>query len=97
MSGRIFLVIFFFWALLAIVTPTLVHLSESSKPYFDDVEKSEGLLKVRRMLRNLEKQPTIEEIAPAPVFLAPTPAPAPDPEPDSGIREAILKRVLKNS
>jgi hypothetical protein len=35
MTGRIFLVIFFFWALLAIVTPTLVLLSESSKPYLD--------------------------------------------------------------
>ncbi|XP_011007464.1 PREDICTED: uncharacterized protein LOC105113130 [Populus euphratica] len=94
MSGRIFLVIFFFWALLAIVTPTLVLLSESSKPYLDDVEKSEGLLKLRRMMGNLEKQPRVEEIAMAPILQAPTPAP--DPEPDSGIREAILTRVLKN-
>ncbi|KAL3734173.1 hypothetical protein ACJRO7_023509 [Eucalyptus globulus] len=31
MSGRIIVVILFFWALLTFVTPTLVHLSESSK------------------------------------------------------------------
>jgi hypothetical protein len=58
------------------------------------VEKSEGLLKLRRMMGSLEKQPRVQEIALAPILQAPTPAP--DPEPDSGIREAILTRVLKN-
>ncbi|XP_052306226.1 uncharacterized protein LOC127904960 isoform X1 [Populus trichocarpa] len=103
MTGRIFLVIFFFWALLAIVTPTLVLLSESSKPYLDlndvAVEKKGGVLKPRRMMGYLEKQPRIEEIALASILQAPTPAPEPEPEPEpepvSGIREAILTRFLK--
>ncbi|KAI5596901.1 hypothetical protein BDE02_02G032400 [Populus trichocarpa] len=98
MTGRIFLVIFFFWALLAIVTPTLVLLSESSKPYLDlNVEKKGGVLKPRRMMGYLEKQPRIEEIALASILQAPTPAPEPEPEPEpvSGIREAILTRFLK--
>ncbi|KAJ6730942.1 TRANSMEMBRANE PROTEIN [Salix viminalis] len=103
MSGRIFLVIFFFWALLAIVTPTLVLLSESSAPYLDlNVEKNGGgVLKPRRMMRYFEKQPRIEEIALASILQAPTPAPVPDPDPEpepepvSGIREVILTRFLK--
>ncbi|KAJ7005951.1 hypothetical protein NC653_005328 [Populus alba x Populus x berolinensis] len=96
MTGRIFLVIFFFWALLAIVTPTLVLLSEFSKPYLDlndvAVEKKGGVLKPRRMMGYLEKQPRIEEIALASILQAPTPAP--EPEPVSGIREAILTRMV---
>ncbi|KAJ6336173.1 hypothetical protein OIU78_012724 [Salix suchowensis] len=97
MSGRIFLVIFFFWALLAIVTPTLVLLSESSAPYLDlNVEKNGGgVLKPRRMMRYFEKQPRIEEIALASILQAPTPAPVPEPEPVSGIREVTLTRFLK--
>ncbi|CAK7346348.1 unnamed protein product [Dovyalis caffra] len=107
MSGRIFLVIFFFWALLAIVTPTLVLLSESSKPDLDShgkecfdmymlVEKIEGLLKPRRMMGYFEKQQRIEEeIALALQTPTPAPVPEPDPEPVSGIREAILTRFFK--
>jgi len=55
------------------------------------------VLKPRRMMGYLEKQPRIEEIALASILQAPTPAPEPEPEPEpvSGIREAILTRFLK--
>lgn len=68
--------IFFFWALLAIVTPTLVLLSESSKPYLDDVEKSEGLLKLRR-----DNSITAHRIPPCP--------PQPPPPPPETISQLL--------
>ena len=43
MSGRIFVVIFFFWAILTIVTPTLILLSENSKTDLDSDGKKEYL------------------------------------------------------
>ncbi|KAE8667477.1 Endoplasmatic reticulum retrieval protein 1B isoform 1 [Hibiscus syriacus] len=50
MGDRIFVVIFFFWAALTIITPTLVLLSESSKPFLDtNGQTSEGI-KDRRMI-----------------------------------------------
>ncbi|KAE8712593.1 Endoplasmatic reticulum retrieval protein 1B isoform 1 [Hibiscus syriacus] len=50
MGDRIFVVIFFFWAALTIITPTLVLLSESSKPFLDtNGQVSEGI-KDRRMI-----------------------------------------------
>lgn len=35
MNGRNYVLILFFWALLTVVTPTLVHMSASAKPYLD--------------------------------------------------------------
>ncbi|GMI96806.1 hypothetical protein HRI_003349900 [Hibiscus trionum] len=50
MGDRTFMVIFFFWAALTIITPTLVVWSESSKPYLEtNGQKSEGI-KDRRMI-----------------------------------------------
>ncbi|KAL3845253.1 hypothetical protein ACJIZ3_002656 [Penstemon smallii] len=44
MSGRIYVVILFFWALLTIVTPTLVRLSASAKLQMKfDGERREGV------------------------------------------------------
>ncbi|KAH1097143.1 hypothetical protein J1N35_014064 [Gossypium stocksii] len=44
MSGRIFVVIFFSWTALTIITPTLVLWSESSKHNFELNRKSSNLL-----------------------------------------------------
>lgn len=46
MSERTIVVIFFFWALLNIITPTLVHLSETSKHGLD----SDGKIKAKYLL-----------------------------------------------
>ena len=45
MTGRIFVVIFFFWAVLTIITPTLVHLSETSKSQHLNGKKFKGTKK----------------------------------------------------
>ncbi|MED6118406.1 hypothetical protein PIB30_002112 [Stylosanthes scabra] len=52
MSGRTLVPIFFFWALLTIITPTLILLSENSKADHDvngNVTVTEGM-KARRMV-----------------------------------------------
>ncbi|XVE56068.1 hypothetical protein DITRI_Ditri03aG0207400 [Diplodiscus trichospermus] len=50
MNGRTYIVIFFFWVALTIITPTLVFWSESSKPYMEvNGQKSEGM-KDRKMI-----------------------------------------------
>ncbi|MBA0567556.1 hypothetical protein Golob_005109 [Gossypium lobatum] len=50
MGDRTFVVIFFFWAFLTIITPTLVIWSESSKPLLEmNGQKNVGI-KDRRMI-----------------------------------------------
>ncbi|KAI6688267.1 hypothetical protein NL676_025095 [Syzygium grande] len=89
MSGRrTIVVIFFFWALLTIITPTLVHLSESAKLKLTlngeniDTEalrarKAFGFLK-----KSLASKPLDTARATAPVP-APSPSPSPEPQPAS--------------
>ncbi|KAK5839852.1 uncharacterized protein LOC108486965 [Gossypium arboreum] len=51
MSGRIFVVIFFSWTALTIITPTLVLWSESSKHSFEFNRKgTEGVKDHRKMI-----------------------------------------------
>ncbi|GMJ15411.1 hypothetical protein HRI_005210300 [Hibiscus trionum] len=51
MGDRTFVVIFFFWAALTIITPTLVLWSESSKPFLEtNGQKSTEGIKDRRMI-----------------------------------------------
>ncbi|GLT40116.1 hypothetical protein SLA2020_142720 [Shorea laevis] len=83
MTGRTFLMIFFFWAALTVITPTLVLWSESSKPDMElNGEKSERL-KDRKLIgypeacsRNATVSSNQLETA------APVPAPAPATELD---------------
>ncbi|KAH7524107.1 hypothetical protein FEM48_Zijuj06G0083900 [Ziziphus jujuba var. spinosa] len=79
MSGRTFVVIFVFWAFLTIITPTLVLLSETSKPLLDlNGEAGEGT-KTRRMMGHKDKPPIRSPTAhPAPIG-APSPSPSPSP------------------
>ncbi|XP_054817857.1 uncharacterized protein LOC129317568 [Prosopis cineraria] len=80
MSERTLVPIFFFWAFLTIITPTLILLSENSKDDFDiNGNITEGM-KARRMMSDPEKyvirfrtkaQTTAEEMAPSP---APNPS-----------------------
>ncbi|XP_057975729.1 uncharacterized protein LOC131163045 [Malania oleifera] len=99
MSGRAFVLIFFFWAVLTVITPTLILWSESAKPSSVlDGKKNEGAT-ARKMMGYFEKltkispiapeqaQPPAQAPGPGPVP-APVPAPAPAPavEPSSGIK-----------
>ncbi|KAL7155318.1 hypothetical protein ABFS83_03G067100 [Erythranthe nasuta] len=71
MSGRIYVVILFFWALLTVITPMLVRLSDSANLYrrFDGEEIREGvkLLFPRRVLIAATVSPAAPAPAPAPV------------------------------
>ncbi|KDP38525.1 hypothetical protein JCGZ_04450 [Jatropha curcas] len=93
MSERTFVVIFFFWAALTIVTPTLILLSESSKPdLHSNVDKLGGVLNPRRMMGYAEKQ-AMTTIVPSAAIEAPTPSPA--PEPVLGIRWSNFRRIFE--
>ncbi|KAG6670718.1 hypothetical protein I3843_Q043000 [Carya illinoinensis] len=85
---RAFVLICIFWAVLTIITPTLILLSENSKLLDSNGEKNEGVkAKPRRMVGFADqKRPSKAPIrltlmeAPAPVparARAPAPAPAP--------------------
>ncbi|KAF4350126.1 hypothetical protein CsatB_008750 [Cannabis sativa] len=97
MSGRTFVVIFFFWAFLTIITPTLVQLSETAKSQAQQLndEKNEEI-KARRIMA--EKHPVRTPIAPAINSPAPSPVPAPAPTIKSpGNRKISLGKVLTES
>ncbi|XP_027150653.1 uncharacterized protein LOC113750905 [Coffea eugenioides] len=89
MSGRTFVLILFFWALLTIVTPMLVRLSASAKPHVEFKAKGETReeMYTRRFLEMLPRRalvPTMlhkAPLAPEPPASAPAPEPEPEPEP----------------
>ncbi|KAK4599800.1 hypothetical protein RGQ29_009729 [Quercus rubra] len=81
---RTFVLIFFFWAVLTIITPTLIILSENSKPKLDLNGQIDEVIKVRKMMLYIEKYSTKIPIALAPKE-APAPAPAPAPTPISAV------------
>ncbi|KAF3446336.1 hypothetical protein FNV43_RR11515 [Rhamnella rubrinervis] len=94
MSGRTFVVIFVFWAFLTIITPTLVLLSETSKPYYLDsnAERSGEGTKARRMMGFTEKHPA------RPPTLAPSPAPTPTPNRSLGSKKVnYLGKLLSET
>ncbi|KAF5943017.1 hypothetical protein HYC85_020659 [Camellia sinensis] len=94
MSGRAYVVILFFWAVLTIITPMLIRLSESAKPTlhfnvnFSCIagERREGTnAGIQRLLpRRALVVPTVppQALAPPP-SPAPAPVPAPAPSPMS--------------
>ncbi|XP_050214650.1 uncharacterized protein LOC126665786 [Mercurialis annua] len=90
MNERTFVVIFFFWAILTIITPTLILLSESSKPDLlqFNVDRSGGLMNARRMIDYSEKQLARKIIRSAP-------APAPVLEPVFRTRWSSLRKFFK--
>ncbi|OAY50706.1 uncharacterized protein LOC110615760 [Manihot esculenta] len=93
MSERTFVVIFFFWAVLTILTPTLILLSESSKPaLYSNVDKITAVTNDRRMMVYAEKQPRRELIPSAPME---APMAAPVPELVSETRWSTLRRIFK--
>ncbi|KAJ8641390.1 hypothetical protein MRB53_018084 [Persea americana] len=79
MNGRVFVLIFFFWALLAIITPTLVLWSASAKPSLGTIDERTIDIKVKRMMSYIEKSYSRRVLRPqSPVAEAPAPAPSPD-------------------
>ncbi|GMP81417.1 hypothetical protein CsSME_00036139 [Camellia sinensis var. sinensis] len=81
MSGRAYVVILFFWAVLTIITPMLIRLSESAKPtlHFNGERREGTNAGIQRLLpRRALVVPTVP-----PQALAPPPSPAPAPSPMS--------------
>ncbi|KAF8022803.1 hypothetical protein BT93_F0346 [Corymbia citriodora subsp. variegata] len=102
MSGRTFVVIFFFWALLTIITPTLVHLSESSKlkPSLNGENIDTEALRARKAFGFLKKPSATKRLdtartkAPIPASgPAPSPSPSPSPVPEP---QPASSRVNRN-
>ncbi|XP_019710796.1 uncharacterized protein [Elaeis guineensis] len=77
MLPRGFVLVFFFWALLSIITPTLIFWSASARPNLASQGESRNEMRTRRMMDSIEnghiknKTTTITQ--------APAPAPAPEP------------------
>ncbi|CAN1127000.1 hypothetical protein LINPERHAP2_LOCUS3756 [Linum perenne] len=98
MGDRTFVVIFFFWAALTIVTPMLVLLSESSKPSsllsHAVVENTEAVTP-RKMMGYSEKKwnSTTTTAGARNVSAGPTEAPQPSPEPDDHEQKAADRVV----
>ncbi|CAN0905882.1 hypothetical protein LINGRAHAP2_LOCUS23913 [Linum grandiflorum] len=87
MGDRTFVVIFFFWAALTIITPMLILLSESSKPITldsqDVIQSTEAVTPRKMMGEYAEKKWNMSTTAAARnVSAGPTEAPQPSPEPD---------------
>ncbi|KAG7943997.1 hypothetical protein I3843_15G074700 [Carya illinoinensis] len=92
---RAFVLICIFWAVLTIITPTLILLSENSKLLDSNGEKSGGVkAKPRRMVGFADQKrpskapiplPLMEALVPAP---APAWAPAPAPAPAPAVKQA---------
>ncbi|KAL5845123.1 hypothetical protein ACOSQ4_011081 [Xanthoceras sorbifolium] len=107
MNARAYVLIFFFWAVLTIVTPTLIILSESSKADFDQNGKFFEVMKPRKMMAYIEKHPRtpdslarkkLPELAPAPApGPSPSPSPAPAPSPALSPAETVKSalRIVK--
>ncbi|CAK9178505.1 unnamed protein product [Ilex paraguariensis] len=93
MRGRAIVLILFFWAVLSIVTPTLIRLSAAAKPYSEsNGDGGEGRM-VRIEMKLLPRRALVAtsqpQVAVPPPTPTPTPAPAPAPalQPDFGIRK----------
>ncbi|KAB2628122.1 protein RER1B-like [Pyrus ussuriensis x Pyrus communis] len=102
MSGRTYVVIFFFWAALTVITPTLVFLSETSIPYSDsNGEQVEGT-KGRRLIGIIgyeaQRRPRVLPTTEAPTA-SPSLAQAPVSELKPGLKhgETSLVKVFIES
>ncbi|XP_027356974.1 uncharacterized protein LOC113866292 [Abrus precatorius] len=86
MNERTLIPIFFFWAFLTIITPTLILLSENSKADLDSNGNITEGMKVRRMIRYTQNYIIRTEPPPAKFEeeLASAPAPEPLQTPSSG-------------
>ncbi|KAG2666708.1 hypothetical protein I3760_15G076100 [Carya illinoinensis] len=90
---RAFVLICIFWAVLTIITPTLILLSENSKLLDSNGEKSGGVkAKPRRMVGFADQKRPSKAPIPLPLMeaLVPAPAPgwAPAPAPAPAVKQA---------
>ncbi|KAG9449683.1 hypothetical protein H6P81_009648 [Aristolochia fimbriata] len=81
MSGRAFVLIFLFWALLTLITPTLVSWSSAARSNLESKANLEGSeQRARRMIAYAEMGPRRRgKTAAKPPVQAPAPSPAPIP------------------
>ncbi|GAY43060.1 hypothetical protein CUMW_071680 [Citrus unshiu] len=101
MNTRAFVLIFFFWAFLTIITPTLILLSESSKTDLDQNGKVSEGMKPRKMMTYSEKHPPSTPITPPAKKVPLTPTAAPVDQPAFRIQnqtndQVNIRRLLKS-
>ncbi|XP_050159764.1 uncharacterized protein LOC126633236 [Malus sylvestris] len=102
MSGRTYVVIFVFWAALTVITPTLVFLSETSKPYLDsngeEIEGTKGRRLIGIVGYESQRQPQVLPTTEAPTA-SPSLAQAPVSELKPGLKhgETSIVKVFIES
>ncbi|OAY85399.1 hypothetical protein ACMD2_13933 [Ananas comosus] len=88
MPPRAYVLIFFCWALITIITPTLIFWSASAKPNLGSHGEAMNEIKSRRMMSSMENPHYLEiknRIIVNTTAFSPAPAPAPSPLPMRGI------------
>ncbi|WOL12511.1 hypothetical protein Cni_G21278 [Canna indica] len=91
MPPRGYALVFFFWALLTIITPTLIFLSASAKQSHGAIEEAMHDLKVSRRMMGIMENGQFKNTTTTRTTRASTaaPAPAPAPAPTTG-NETLL-------
>ncbi|XP_022996690.1 uncharacterized protein LOC111491858 isoform X2 [Cucurbita maxima] len=93
MNPRAYVLIFFFWSLLTILTPALLLLSDTSNPSsvpddenggFQMSRKVVGLTRKFQMLKVLAEQQTTPPTIPTPIT-SPSPSPSPTTAPGAAV------------
>ncbi|KAF5206472.1 hypothetical protein FRX31_003939 [Thalictrum thalictroides] len=87
MKGRVFVLIFFCWAFLSIITPTLIFLSASAKANLDSKDQDGVGVRARRMLATHLERNSLD-IATTVV------APAPSPGQEVQGRVSHIQRIV---
>ncbi|XP_072961103.1 uncharacterized protein [Typha angustifolia] len=88
MPPRAYVLIFFFWAFLAVITPTLIFWSASARPNLDSQGEVRDDFIARRSMNSMENA----QVKNRRVVIPPLPAPAPSLIPSQN-REENLERI----
>ncbi|XP_017697444.1 uncharacterized protein LOC108511170 [Phoenix dactylifera] len=94
MPPRGYVLVFFFWALLTVITPTLIFWSASAKPNLDSQGEFRNEVRTRRMMGSIEngykKNTTTTTTTTATTTQAPAQAPGPAPMTGNETRRVCL-------
>ncbi|MCL7040348.1 hypothetical protein MKW94_009434 [Papaver nudicaule] len=90
-AGRTYVLIFFLWAVITIITPTLIHLSAAAKSAnilshtkVEESIKASGMIITNYLERKVLSRRAPIDRKPAPEMASATPTPAPAPAPVEG-------------
>ncbi|GLT92101.1 hypothetical protein SLE2022_099580 [Rubroshorea leprosula] len=98
MTGRTYVLIFFFWAALTIITPTLVLWSESIKTEVELNGEKGNRLKDRKLIGNPGAQLTNATVSSNPPYtVAPAPAPATELDLVPGTKQPSEQSLLQSN